>query len=45
MNCKHCGVDLMSSPEYGGVELFIRYLDCGVKHLVEIGLQVIGWRK
>lgn len=38
-------MELMNSPEYGEGDWFIRCLDCGVKNLVEIGLQIIGYRK
>ena len=45
MKCKHCGEALMDSPEYSEGEWFIRCLDCGVKNLVAIGIEIIGWRK
>lgn len=42
--CKHCGLELQTSPERSEGDWYIQCLTCGAKNVVIPVLQVIGWR-
>ncbi len=42
--CKHCGIELASSPERSEGDWFIQCLSCDAKTIVIPVLHVIGWR-
>jgi hypothetical protein len=43
--CTRCQARLTLEPEHEDCEWFLRCLACGVKNLLALSFQIVGWRR